>query len=201
MGITIHYSGLLRSSQLTQSIISEVEDICKSMKWECRYWDDTFSLPSNSFKNEKGEYLEEISIKGVSMRPPESEPFFFTFTPEGRLVSFVKFIVGIDENNELMGELVQAKTQFAGPEIHMVMIRLLKYLSEKYFDEFEVIDETKYWETEDEQEVHRLFSFLSDKINQFREAFENEKDPLPKDADGLLERIKEIIRKLNSEDP
>jgi hypothetical protein len=44
MGITIHYSGTLRSPQLIQPIISEVEDICKSMDWNFQHFDDSFSL-------------------------------------------------------------------------------------------------------------------------------------------------------------
>lgn len=200
MGITIHYSGTLRSPQLIQPIISEVEDICKSMDWKFQHFDDSFPLLPNSFKNEKGEYLKDISIKGISMVPPESEPFYFTFTPEGRLVSFMKFVIGIDENNEMMGEQVHAKTQFAGPEIHMSIIRLLRYLSKKYFDEFEITDEAKYWETEDEKEVYRLFEFLTDKINLLRGAFAGEKNSLPKDVDGLVDKIIDIIKKLDSKD-
>lgn len=199
MGITIHYSGSLRSPQLIQPLVKEVEDICKSMEWEFHHFDHSFSLQPNSFKNKKGEYLKEVSITGISMIPPECEPFYFTFTPEGRLLNFMKFHIGIGENNEIMGEVVHAKTQFGGAEIHMVIIRLLKYLSEKYFEEFEVTDETEYWETGDEEKVHRLFELLTDKIDLLRAAFAAEKGSLPKDVNGLLEKIEEIIRKLNSD--
>jgi hypothetical protein len=37
------------------------------------------------------------------------------------------------------------KTQYAGVETHMAMIRLIRYLDEKYFERFELHDESQYW--------------------------------------------------------
>lgn len=39
------------------------------------------------------------------------------------------------------------KTQFAGYEIHITIILLLKYLEKKYFKNFTVLDEGEFWET------------------------------------------------------
>ena len=198
MGVTIHYSGVLRSPQLIQPITKEIEDICNSMNWTCKNIDGTFPLAPNSFKNEKGESLNEVFLEGVFFTPPECETFYFTFTPEGRVVSFVKFVIAIGEENELMGEVIHTKTQFANTQLHMVVIKLLKYLSEKYFKTFEVEDETKYWETGNEEELRRLFELNLQKINEFKQALlEREKEVMVEDTEGLVAKIEEIFRKLN----
>ena len=66
--------------------------------------------------------------------------------------------------------MVWVKTQFAGIEIHKLIIHLFKYLSNKYFTDFEVIDEGKYWETGDEEKLQEMFHLYNDLLDSFSSA-------------------------------
>lgn len=60
----------------------------------------------------------------------------------------------IYELNELDAELIyttSTKTQFAWPDAHIAVVKLLRYLKEKYFSVFKLSDEGMYWETMDEK--------------------------------------------------
>jgi hypothetical protein len=56
--------------------------------------------------------------------------------------------------------MLSVKTQYAGMEIHILIIRILKYISKKYFQYLSVDDEGMYWGTSDE-------NILKDKFNQY----------------------------------
>jgi hypothetical protein len=62
--------------------------------------------------------------------------------------------------------ILSVKTQYAGIEIHKLVIHLLKYLSKKYFADFKLDDEGQYWETESEK-------LLQKKFNQYNSLFDN----------------------------
>ncbi len=145
MGLTIHYSGKLRNPSLIPSLIAEVVDISKSMHW----------------RHEIIEPATDIPVRGVLVSPEGSEPLWFTFHEEGFmcnpiLYSYVKEVegVGIPENAE---QWLFTKTQYAGAETHMAMIRLLRYISQQYFERFELHDESNYWETNDEALCRQRF--------------------------------------------
>ncbi|NWG28500.1 MAG: hypothetical protein HXY48_08200, partial [Ignavibacteriaceae bacterium] len=70
------------------------------------------------------------------------------------------------------------KTQFAPPEIHIAIVKLLKYLKNKYIANLEVIDEGGYWETEDKELLIKNISFLNRKMDQVEEIISSIVDDL-----------------------
>lgn len=84
------------------------------------------------------------------------------------------------------------KTQYAGLETHKLIIHLLKYLSEKYFRELEVIDEIYYWETGNEKLLEERFKLFSDLLDQVWFGLEN----FPKNDDEPFETYFERLLKL-----
>ena len=101
-----------------------------------------------------------------------------------------------NENDDLPFNFV--KTQFASPEIHIIIVKLLRYLKEKYFQRFEVIDEGKYWETGDEDLLAEKMEFLSQKMNALAQALEDswiEVEPGDSDLD-ILVKIEKILREM-----
>ena len=81
--------------------------------------------------------------------------------------------------------MLSVKTQYAGIEIHKLIIHLLKYLSGKYLQDFKVIDEGEYWETGDEKLLQDTFKRYTDLIESFASSLET----YPKNPGKVLKLI------------
>ncbi len=145
MGLTIHYCGKLRNPVSLPSLITEAKDISESMHWPY----------------EVIERLPDVPVEGILISPNGSEPLWLTFHEAGfmcnpLLYSYVMEVEGkgIPEDAE---QWLFTKTQYAGVEAHMALIKLLRHLSQKYFEKFELHDESLYWETGDEAQCRQIF--------------------------------------------
>ena len=142
MGLSIHYSGHIRQYALVDELLAEATDICENLDWTYHILDG-----NNTDK-----------LKGIGFSPEGCEPIFLTFLLNGRMCSPVNLMHrDIYEENGLERELLyttSTKTQYAGPDAHIAIIKLLRYLKEKYFSVFELNDEGMYWETMDEKVYH-----------------------------------------------
>ncbi len=76
MGLSIHCSGTINSTELIDALIEELTEICETLKWEINIFDG---------KNEDG-------LKGISFSPEGSEPVWLCFLPGGRLCSPIHLI-------------------------------------------------------------------------------------------------------------
>lgn len=56
------------------------------------------------------------------------------------------------------------KTQFAGPETHVWIVGLLKYIQKHYLPELQVRDEGEYWETGNYETLKEKMNLINDKI-------------------------------------
>src|SRR5688572_32815665 len=114
MGISIHYSGTIKDIALIDKLISEVTDICQSFNW------------SYHIIREPNTY----HLNGICFSPEEYEPIFLTFLSNGRMCSFVNLMnKDLYLKNGLDEELVyttSTKTQFAGIDVHIAVIKLLR---------------------------------------------------------------------------
>lgn len=179
MGLSIHYSGYIRDKKLIEPLIEEVKDIAETLDWSPQVIDD-------------GE------IKGISFAPKGSESIFLTFNPDGRLLSRVNILAKeIYDDVRLSKELIfttSAKTQYAGPDAHIAIIKLLKYISKKYISEFELNDEGGYWETGDEKILSDQFAKYNIAINSFREALKDLHAAPGETTGSLADRIENILK-------
>jgi hypothetical protein len=133
-------------------------------------------------------------VKGIAITPPECETAFLTFLPDGTLCSPVKLIFYDPSVNDLMIEVVQTKTQYAGPEIHIALIKLLRYLAKRYFESFHLDDEGNYWETGDEQVLAGRFGTYHSLHGRLSAAMKNI-TPIPgESAESLADRMEEILK-------
>jgi hypothetical protein len=139
MGLSIFYSGKLQDAKQIPALTTELLDICDQYKWPCNEFLATDIDPLN----------------GMWFAPPRSEKIWMTFLPTGVLAEpegrmhpkdFARWMISGHEEN-LMNPIVQ----FAGPDAHMQMIRMLKYVFNKYFQDFHFVDESEYWETGNEE--------------------------------------------------
>ncbi|MGC9352537.1 MAG: hypothetical protein ACP5D9_01800 [Mariniphaga sp.] len=170
MGITIHYQGKLNLPELADGFCEELEDIAKTMDWKYTVIND-------------GPDEKPIPLKGIIVSPHEkSEPLVFTFDPEGNLRNaFMLQFFGEDQDLTWYNHV---KTQFAPTDVHIAIVKLLKYLQQKYIGNLKVTDEGGYWETGDANLLKKRMDFLNAKMDELT---------------GLLETLADKIEKLIKE--
>jgi len=169
MGLSIHYSGTFNSASSLSSMIDEVKDIAELYKWKYEVFETEFTPDSFS----KKEYTKEIY--GICFTPPECETVWVCFLSNGKMSSPMHLeFFGKKESKEEEPYLymLSTKTQYAGAEIHKLIIHLLKYLEGKYFQNFKVLDEGHYWETSDEKLLEDTFKKYTELIDSFASSVE-----------------------------
>ena len=170
MGLTIHYNGKFNKNASLSRMIEEVKDIAEIYNWQYTIYEDQF--PADSFDNDS---FNE-NIYGISFTPPESETVCLCFLSNGRMsgpAHLKYFGNSADESEKKYLYTLSTKTQYAGSDIHKLIVHLLKYISKKYFKEFNVIDEGSYWETGDEKLLEDTFKRYNDLLDSVGFALEN----------------------------
>ncbi len=180
MGLTIHYSGNFGDPALLPEMISEVKDISGEFKWDYHIYETKF--PPDGF----GQADYNDNIYGISTAPPNCEPLWFCFLSNGKMSSppHLQFWGKTDTKpeDEFLYQLF-TKTQFAGIEVHKVVVHLFRHISEKYLKDFTMMDEGGYWESRDEKVLEQNFKRYNYLIDSFSFALEN----FPKNAGENLE--------------
>jgi len=196
MGITIHYKGKLNNPALVYSVTDELKDISEIMNWEYSILDKDWNLPLTAEFLQRGNRVEitgHLPLKGIRINlHPKCESLSVFFDKDGNLQSVLGMVLNRNEDKKSDSDYLFIKTQFAPPEIHITIIKLLKYLKDKYIPDLNVIDEGSYWETEDKEVLIRKILFLNDKMDQVEEiisSIKNDLNQLSKDeAIKLLEK-------------
>ncbi len=168
MGLSIHYSGVLKLPALIPALVEEVQDVCNIMEWRYQLCD-----------------VDEIS--GILFTPPECETVGLSFLPNGELVCLVSLKFRTEPAN-----IISVKTQFAGADVHQAIIKLLKHLKASYFATFELMDESSYWETGDEALMHKKFGeydFLLKSVSAALQDFNVEAGDTAETLAGRLEKF------------
>ena len=170
MGLSFHYNGRFSRSASLRSMIEEVEDVAKIYNWKYHVFEIAFPDGSRDME----EY--DQSVYGICFSPEKCEPIFLCFLSNGKMSSPQNLqIWGKDAPtpNEQFLYLLSTKTQYAGYEVHMVIIHLLKYLGGKYFVELHVTDESSYWERGDKTLVKEAFERYNQMMDNFSLMLEN----------------------------
>jgi len=137
MGLTIYYRGTLRNPIEIETLLKDVNDICMEIGWR--------SMPIHR--------SNIMPAQGIVITPEGSESIWLTFLANGRMYDPGHFLYTRHPEQEKVDEEKHkwnfTKTQYAGVDTHMAIIKFFRYLSMKYFEEFELKDESQYWETND----------------------------------------------------
>ncbi|MEQ8810964.1 MAG: hypothetical protein RIE59_17970 [Imperialibacter sp.] len=155
MGLSIHYSGRIRNSASLPDLIEEVKDIANTHQWKLSVFKEEFPV-----QYDEGQ-LVDAELYGVAFSPPNCEPVWLSFLSNGRMstpVALKFFGEQRDEDEKKYLYQLSTKTQFAGINVHQVIIHLLKYLKEKYLEDFVLLDEGQYWETNNKSVLEANFS-------------------------------------------
>lgn len=176
MGVTIHFKGTLNDPAQQGAILEELSEIAAEIGWS-----------STEIEH------EAPHVKGVVIEPPKgSEPLSFLFDDEGRTRNLTELITNEFETEPPYSFI---KTQFAPIEVHITVIKLLKYLKKKNISDLEVFDEGCFWETEDRELLQKKMDFLKDKINLIADLLSNVKRDENETEESLADKIEEILKR------
>lgn len=171
MGLSIHYSGTVKSKNLIPLLVEEISEVCEIMRW-------------------KASNLKDQEVNGIVFSPKDCEPLFFTFNKHCQLVSPIYLQYEIEP-----ATTISVKTQFAGIDAHIAIIKFLHYLDKKYFSQFIMMDEGNYWQTGDEEILRnqfKLYNILLDSVTKVLQDISYVENETP---ESLADRIEKILRK------
>lgn len=192
MGLSFHYRGSIAKPEYLNEIIHEVRDIVSVLGWEYLVHENQF--PEDSF----GRPDYNNSIYGISFTPPHCETVSISFLSNGR-ISDQNHLLFFGKNETQSEQkylyMLSVKTQFAGVAVHQFIIQLFRHLNKKYFVDFSLIDEGKYWETSDEELLKTTFKEYTNLLDNFSFAFENFPAQPGENIGSYLERIFLMIKK------
>lgn len=199
MGVTIFYRAQLKDEEKIRLMTVELQDIAESMQWPYHVFDEDWSQGPiiDSLDDPDGNpvhTMERPPLKGILFQPhPDSESVYLLFDSAGRLNSMLQLGAGAQE---MFDGWVFTKTQFAGAEAHAALVRLFRYLKDKYLPNLEVNDEGNYWHSGDFEELESRINQINAGIEILSQAVEHLPDADRKDPATLLSRIEEIIERL-----
>lgn len=184
MGITIHYKGKIDDYAMIDNLILEISDICNDMGW------------NKTIIEKKENDIDHPPIKGIIFTIHQGcELVAIIFDEKGFLRSPIS-IEYYDENDKYQ-LIVSVKTQYSSPDIHVVLIKLLKYIKSKYINNLEVTDEGEYWKTSDMKRLKYLFDYIMKKINLVGDILEGNEEIFSKSdtPENIADKIEKLLLK------
>ena len=170
MGVTIHYRGTMDDRGQIEDLQRELADIAACMGWETHRLDDDWDVPTSATleHGERGAKIKgHLGLKGISLIPPENgEALSFYVDANGHLRSIMDMIWQSEGQSDI--GWCFTKTQFVGPDVHIWIIGLLKYLQKLYFSNLQVSDEGEFWETGNRATLEAKMSLINEKINELQ---------------------------------
>jgi hypothetical protein len=134
LGVTIHYSGQLRSPDKLRALTAFAEELATDLHWG-------FERIQNG---------TNVYPQGFTAYPHEDcEPLRFEFGHDMKARSWVK-------------------TQFAGPEVHVGVVKFLRQIR-PLIGRLGVRDEGEYWETGSEEKLHNHMDTINLIIKQMKD--------------------------------
>jgi len=169
MGVTIHYRGQLADVGKLNALCDELVQIAEKMDWSYNRLEEDWSKPADvSLKHDEraARIVGHLGLQGISFKPhPRCESVSIFFNASGNLCDPIGVTLISEGSLKSENAWVAVKTQFAGPEIHVWIVGLLKYLKKHYIPDLEVRDESEYWETGNIDELNEKMNFLNEKMD------------------------------------
>lgn len=217
MGLSFHYKGRLTSASELNTFVEEVEDICKVFDWK-------FSVLNTEYPNDKFVSPLNEDDYGVIFTPEECEPVTLIFDSEGRIynpwmkdiiakhdegqvkVITVQLNLDDEELNPIFTEdsedfdpldmiyTVSVKTQFTTAEQYVKIIELLRYISGRYFSDFEMIDESGYWTSRNPEKLDAKLNKVTEFIDRFEDMVSSEVIKSPEDFLKFIKKLSQEIK-------
>jgi len=173
--LSIHYKGSCEP-KVMQKLISELKAISEEMQW-------------------KYTIIEDEKFLGIIISFEEKcEPLYFIINNQGRLINLAWLN---DENPDDAAYYIAVKTNFSTIDIHIVIVKLLKYVKQKYIQNLEVTDEGDYYETENKEILTQKWNLLLEKFKEVSQLLENnfKSENQVLTTDELIEKIENLLDK------
>jgi len=168
MGVSIHYRGKMADISIINVFCDELALVADKMDWTCTRLDDDWSKPADATieVTEKGSQITgHLALKGIAFSiSPKCESLQFFFDAAGNLCDPVSMTLICEGALKPEDVWIAVKTQFAGPETHIWIVGLLKYIQEHYLPGLEVRDEGEFWETGNHEILKEKMNLINDKI-------------------------------------
>jgi hypothetical protein len=168
MGVSIHYRGKMADISTINVLCDELALVADKMDWTCTRLDDDWSKPADATIEitEKGSQITgHLALKGIAFSiHPKCESLQFFFDAGGNLCDPVSMTLISEGALKPEDVWIAVKTQFAGPETHIWIVGLLKYIQEHYLPGLEVRDEGEFWETGNHEMLKEKMNLINDKI-------------------------------------
>lgn len=188
MGVTIHYGGTLKSIELVDDLVDEIVEVCNANDWKYQIVDTR--THENTDPNDPLPHL-----KGISFGTDESESIWYTFNESGMLLSPMVALFQQHEPEQMEGLDHHAftKTQSAGPDYHIKLVNIMKYVAKKYFTIWNVNDKSQYYETGDKDHLVECMGIIDRSLAALNDAFAEHGEDMTHKSE---EEIKEFIGKV-----
>lgn len=161
-GVTIHYQGIAKGESAARQAIGTARKAARERGWSV--------ADANVAVADVTRVVNEVDkpyhgpLTGVVVRVhPMYEPIYIQFGSDLFMQDFVK-------------------TQFAGPDVHVAIVELLRALR-PFFRTFEVVDEGDYWETRDRKRLEEHMNTVNRLIEAAKKTRPSARSPV-KTPDG-----------------
>lgn len=191
MGVTIHYTGKLKTIDLIDELMDELIEISKANEWGYQVVDAPLSPDM-----EDAEIMPDL--QGIICGVKDLEPLWMTFNQEGKLLSPMAAMISVNDPEQYadLKYTCFIKTQYGGPDHHIKIVNLLKYLFQKYFDNWDVIDESGYFNSGNQEDLIQCMSIIDRSMAALNDAFEAHGDSLDgKSEEEIADFIGSVLGK------
>ena len=169
MGVSIHYRGKMADIITINVLCDELALVADKMGWTCTRLDDDWSKAADAtieFTEKGSQITGHLALKGIAFSiHPKCESLRFFFDAAGNLCDPVSMTLICEGALKPEDVWIAVKTQFAGPETHIWIVGLLRYIQEHYLPELEVRDEGEFWETGNFKTLKEKMNLLNEKID------------------------------------
>ncbi|MBL8016339.1 MAG: hypothetical protein JNK43_03640 [Ignavibacteria bacterium] len=157
-------------------MVNELSEISNEMGWGYSVIDDV-----------------ELQLRGIIIQLHEkSEPLSILVNANGKLTNLL-YLVDKDDDR-LDYSLNSIKTQFAPVEIHITIVKLLRYIKKKYISDLEVTDEGSYWEKGDTDLLAEKINFINDRINSIAGLISSIPNSGNETPESLADKIEQYLK-------
>jgi hypothetical protein len=168
MGVSIHYRGRVADIQNIKTICDELAAIADRMDWPYTRLDEDWSQSADAtieVAEQGSQVTGHLPLKGIVLTlNPKCETLGFLFDSNGNLRDPISMVNIREETLKPEDAWISVKTQYAGPQTHIWIIGLLKYLKKFHLPDLEVQDEGAYWETGNFEILKEKMDFVGQKI-------------------------------------
>ena len=172
MSLSLHYCGRLAEIEYIKDICDELASIAERMSWPCGRLDEDWSQRADAaieVTQKSSQIAGHLPLKGIALTThPKCETLKFFFDVNGHLRDPMSMVDRREDSLKPEDYWISVKTQFAGPEIHVWIVGLLKYLKKHYLPDLEVHDEGEYWDTGNFEILNKKMDFVFEKISAVR---------------------------------